>query len=171
MRPVNIVAKLWLLLIISSTGYCNNKNTKTVSDTIIIADTNTTVTINDAHSVQVIQLKPIAVAHGNRPVYLKFFNVEMNKNPEGVYEVYMSPEKMNIENLNPSDPYFTGVLDVYTPTSNKSISLKLPKSNLKSLNNIYLTILFRGNQIAGNGSSTNAGEIKISRIQIAEMSN
>jgi hypothetical protein len=114
---------------------------------------------------------------GYKKVLLLLDHPVILQNPDGVYEVYISPETNDVKMLSPSHPGFINVLDLYALTvseppnylsidlSKKSVELAKDGQPLQPLN---VTILFRGNGLPGNVESKKAGQMTVKGIRVIQ---
>jgi hypothetical protein len=170
---------LFSLYITLSASACrgNQRETHTLQDTVILGSNSKVFTINQASSVHqaVVTITGRPSFSPDKKVWLLLDRPAIVRNPDGVYELYLSGEK-NINTLTSSHIAFVNVLDLYSLTASdapRQIAVDLSR-NWAGLNKngnppptLYLTILFRGNNVNGV-ESKQAGEMIVKGFRIIQ---
>src|SRR5688572_10061310 len=93
---------------------CSNAQSKS----ILIGKTSQSFTINSNKSAHQIKIKPAdhLKYHSEKKVWLLFNEPDVKQNPEGIYELYVSFDPLDTEQLNAENVNFVNVLDVYSTT-------------------------------------------------------
>jgi len=101
-----------------------------------------------------------------------FHKVQLKEAPEGVYEIYVSPEKLDKTKLSSKSPFFVNLLDTYGLDNRKDLCINAT-SNLKSIaqsnkriSTCFVAILFRSNILPNKGVSKKVGKIYIEQIRL-----
>ncbi len=154
------------------------QNSSSVIDTSILARSDQPFTIETNKTFY--QLKLISAGKkfsGNKKLTMLLDAPSVLKNPDGVYELYVSGETNDVKTLSPSHPAFVTVLDLYTLTvsdppnyfavdlTKKAIEWAKDGQPLPLLN---VTILFRGNGLPGKIESTQTGQMAVKGIRIVQ---
>jgi hypothetical protein len=119
-------------------------------------------------------------------VYIEFSNITYNNPPAAAIEVYVNPRINSNEQLNPYRKYFAGLIDLFTPKAvdehgnmqhtggivqpyvqrvNITSILKEQNFNLATLQEIVLSVVFRGS--TNSNGLLNAGDLLIGNTSIA----
>ena len=155
----------------------NQRQAAVLQDTIILASNSKAFTINQATPVHqaALTISGQQFFSSDKKVWLLLDHPLVVKNPEGVYEVYLSDEK-NTNALTSSGAAFVNVLDLYSLTTDNPppvIAVDLSRNWAGSNKNgnlpstLYLTILFRGNSVNGV-ESKQAGEMVVKGFRVIQ---
>lgn len=160
----------------SCTGTAHNASVK--SDTSILAAYDHPLLINsDTPFCQVNLVSSGKKLSAGKKILLLFDDPLVLQNPDGVYEVYVTREKIDLKNLSSSNPGYINVLDLYALTVTDPpnyLSIDLTKKSVQwakdgqALAPLIMTILFRGNTMPDNLESKNAGQMKVQRIRVVQ---
>lgn len=113
----------------------------------------------------------------DKKILLLLDKPDVIQNPDGVYEVYVSNETIDVKMLSSSHPAFVNLLDLYALTVNdppKFLSVDLTKKldalvkDGQLLSPLTVTILFRGNALPDNTESKQAGQTLVNGIRIVQ---
>jgi hypothetical protein len=154
------------------------RNTTGETDTTILAISKQSFTIEtDSPFYQAVLLSPGKKLSAGKKVFLLLDHPAVIKNPDGVYEVYITREATDVKAFSSSQPAFVNLLDLYSLTAANPpayISIDLTKNLTgllktgESLPAITITILFRGNLLPDNTGSKQAGQLKIKGMRMVE---
>lgn len=173
----------WLLISCTAAGLMFFNSDVKSSDTLVLAKTNRYFTINSNQLMKSIELEMVTRNNKDgKNVYILFDQASVTRAPEGIYEVYLSPQPGKRNALTSKSPFFAGVIDPYSLQKNHEDIVPVPGINItgnwiylrskkKSLSgNYYLTIIFRGNSKSNKTASDNAGSISFKQIRVVQIS-
>lgn len=174
-----------LIAMFSLGSLCHSKgvqgSTTLDSDTTILLTKDTLLIVGQQPAICRLQL-PLSFEKSyddSHSAFLIFHHPVVIKAPDGVYEVYVTHQKPDIGSLTYKSSEFTGLLDLYTLTEpdaknylviniNKTLKIAFNKSEL---NEIYVTIIFRGNILPGGTNSDQTGKLTIRGLSIFQKEN
>ena len=154
------------------------RNSTADRDTSILARSEQSFTLETGKPFyQAILISSGKKLSGGKKVFLLLDEPAILQNPDGVYEVYVTPEKSDVKMLSPSHSGFVNVLDLYALTvseppnylsvdlTKKLVELAKDGQPFQSLN---VTILFRGNVLPGNVESKKAGRMTVKGMRVVQ---
>lgn len=156
------------------------KLVKTVeSDTTLLSRIDKEVIIGAVPSVSLFQFteKSRAAFDSNNQTWLLFDDPRVIEAPDGVYEIYLTDQSPQINELTATSPAFLSVLDLYSITApgakqviqvDISSAIKKMLLSKKTLGPFYLTLLFIGNLMPDGRPSGKAGELRVSGIRMLQ---
>ncbi len=171
---------VWFLVISLYSISCKGaeRNAANDKDTTILARSVQSFTIsNDRPFYQAEFISTGKKLSGNMKTVLLMDAVSIAKDPDGVYEVYITAEKSGLNLLSSSHPGFINVLDTYVLTaasSSNDLSIDLSKrvsdwaKDGQSFSSLVVTILFRGNKLPTGAESTQAGQLAVKGMRIVQ---
>ena len=174
---------LWLLLM-STTWFGSSPllpsggNGKAVSDSVrLAAQTRPWLLSRQRPGVQLALTTPQTRTYRTHYQYaLCFDSVRLGRNPEGVYEVYLTQKTTLVSHLKPESPAFVGVLDTYQLTaSTKPQSLCLDATEAvhhwrgASLNRCFVSLVFQGNTLPTGKTAQETGQLSGGRIRLSSV--
>ena len=168
-RMSNSTILIIIICLAASSCKGAERNTTTGKDTSILATHEQSFTIDSV--TPFYQARLISTGRklsADKKVILLLDDPTILQNPDGVYEVYLSQEIIDVKMLVSSHPTFVNVLDLYALTvadPPKYISVDLSKAAEIFKNDpsrpIIVTIVFRGNILPGNIESKKAGKMRV----------
>ena len=171
-------AALMFLCLYFSSCKGAQRNASAESDTTLLAANDQSITINaDKTFYQAALLSSGKKFSAGKKVLLLLDAPSVLQNPDGVYEVYISGEKIDVKTLSSSHPGFINVMDLYVLTEKDApryLSFDLTKKIMTWANDrqpfppLTVTILFRGNVLPGNQESKQAGKMTLKDIKIVQ---
>lgn len=115
--------------------------------------------------------------NSNSKTWLLFNDPQITEAPDGVYEIYLTNQPPEINNLTATNPAFVNVLDLYSitaPGSKQIIEVDI-RSHVKNVflqkqqtQTVYVTLVFNGNRLADGSKSKKAGEMRLSGIRMVQ---
>ena len=113
----------------------------------------------------------------NSKTWLLFDDPQVIETPDGVYDIYITGQPPEINNLTATNPAFVNVLDLYSinaPGAKQIIEVNI-RTHTKNIflqkqlmKHVYVTLVFSGNQLADGSRSKKAGELRFSGVRIVQ---
>ena len=156
----------------------NNKG-----DTVLLYKKDTLVTTGITPSILSCSFSSVTqVKYNSRfKTLLLLENPTVVSLPEGVYEVYITDQPPDINNLSSSQSSFVNVLDLYSLTAPPAATMPLEVDISKQVQKIffqkqpllsaYISIKFGPIKMADGTYSSNAGELRFTGISIVQVNN
>src|ERR1700712_4667264 len=106
---------IFLLCLLFQASHAFTKGNNNARDSMIVAKSNTKVEIDKKYRVVTVLLKldPGQKLDISSRYSLCFDQTQLKEAPEGVYEIYLSAEKLDRDKLLSKDPFFVDVLNTY----------------------------------------------------------
>lgn len=113
-------------------------------------------------------------------ILLLLENPKVATMPEGVYELYITSQPPDINNLSPSQPGFVNVLDLYSitaPAANNRLEIDISEHIKKlfllkqPLPSAFISIRFGPIKFSDGSYSSKAGELHLSGIRMVQIKN
>ncbi len=169
-----------ILTILSTSSAGRQQKVSHNGDTIVLCKTDTLLITTSVPSVLKCCFSANAKAkYNNRfKTLLLLENPQLAATPDGVYEIYITSQLPDIKGLSSSQPGFLTVLDLYTLTAPAAkdrlevdISQHIKKLILQKhlLKSVYFTIRFGAIKLPGGNYSANAGELRLTGIEMVQV--
>lgn len=171
-------AGLMLICLFNSSCKGAERNSANGRDTSVLAANEQSFTIGTDRAFYQAELRSTGKKlSAEQKVFLWMDAPSVAQNPDGVYEVYITPEKSDVKMFSSSHPGFVNVLDLYILTGGavpSFLSVDLTKK-MQALGKaghplppLFVTILFRGNSLPGNVESKQAGQLSLEGIRVVQ---
>lgn len=134
-----------------------------LQDTLLIAHSQQAWSVSrSSPQASVVLTGELAAPTAGRYLLL-FTKAAVKEAADGVYEIYLSNEKLAAKDLTPQSPFFAGVADTYllgganSRQLSQDVSALVRNEKVKSGTPLVVTVLFRGNKSANGTESKEAG--------------
>ena len=154
------------------------RNVATDNDTVVLAQSEQSFTIDTSKIFY--QTKVMATGKkvtGDKKILLLLDDPAIAQNSDGVYEIYVCPEKCEVNILSSSHPGFVNVVDLYAltvsdPPDYLSVDITRKTSEWIKVGqpfpSIYITVLFRGNRLPEKIESRQAGQMVVAGMRVVQ---
>jgi hypothetical protein len=177
----NVFYGMVMTMAISLSSSCKAAERKTASyrDTMILAKSIQPFTIDGSKPFYQVELKPVGpqLYDASKKIWLLLDDPQVIQDPDGVYEVYITPKPADIKMLASANPGFINVLDIYALTAGepkKYLVNDLSKHMGKWMKEgqpfppLVITVLFRGTLLPDNSESKKAGQMTVKSMRIVQ---
>jgi len=154
------------------------RNAVTGKDTIILAGNQHSFKVDGTQSFFQAELTSTGKNFSDDKKLLLLFDRPINsRDPEGVYEVYVTRESPDVKTLSSFNPGFVNVLDIYVLTADAPPHYLVVDLSKKSgewakdgqaIPSLIVTVKFRGNVSPDNTESKQAGQLSVKGIRIVQ---
>jgi hypothetical protein len=162
-----------------STCKAAEKKTGPYRDTVVLAKSAQPFTIDYNKPFYQAELRPTELQQydPSKKIWLLFDDPQVMQDPDGVYEIYITMLPADIKVLGPAMPGFVNVLDLYSLTNPEpknylvnDLSKHMEKwmKERQPFSPLFITVLFRGTLLPGNGESKKAGQLMIKGMRIVQ---
>jgi hypothetical protein len=181
MNTFSVIAGIVMVATNLSFSSCKaaEKKTGPYNDTIVLAKSTQPFTIDNNKPFYQVELRPTELQQYDpaKKMWLLLDDPKVAQSPDGVYEVYITILPADVKVLGPTMPGFVNVLDIYSLTApepknylvnNLSKHMEKWMKERQPLSPLYITVLFRGTVLPGNGESKKAGQLMVKGMRIVQ---